>query len=493
MKTIEISNIGAIKHTKIEIPEDGGVVVLRGRNGTGKSTSLNAVQAILSGGIKLSVRDGEANGWVDGLGVHLTVGRAQRASGELEVHSLEGKYSIADLVDPKIIDPDAADSRRVRAILDMTRQKVDASTFWPVVDGQQQFEELVPAKAAAGDDPVRMAGAIKRELDAVAFRSERHAEEQRAKAAALMSLNAGIDLQAEHDEIALGQSYANAESERRRIIAARDAYDAAQRSRAAHQTALDAIPADVAGAEQALNVAEDAANAAMAEKQAEVATLLRLEKDLVRQLDECRARYVLVSGEVGLERAKLDSVEAKRAALKSATDHRASLLEAIARCDAVPQATSGAVDQATNYANARLAAITKGSLIREAIARDREAKRCLGSANESEKHAMRMREAGKGTDDILSGLVSRATDRLFVEVGRLRCITARGKTFFSELSAGERWAIGIDLAIDAVGAGGVFVCPQEAWEGQDDENRRLASDKLKAANVVMITAQAPGD
>lgn len=61
---------------------------------------------------------------------------------------------------------------------------------------------------------------------------------------------------------------------------------------------------------------------------------------------------------------------------------------------------------------------------------------------------------------------------------------------FSELSAGEKYAVVIPIAIKAVGEGGMFVIPQEAWEGLQPRVRRQIKQLLKGSHVVAITAQS---
>lgn len=67
--------------------------------------------------------------------------------------------------------------------------------------------------------------------------------------------------------------------------------------------------------------------------------------------------------------------------------------------------------------------------------------------------------------------------------------TKRGETFFNDLSAGERWKIALDVAIDAVGERGLIPLAQEAWEGLDPVNRRLIADHVRGRKVTVITAQ----
>jgi len=54
---------------------------------------------------------------------------------------------------------------------------------------------------------------------------------------------------------------------------------------------------------------------------------------------------------------------------------------------------------------------------------------------------------------------------------------------------GERWRIALEIAIAAVGEGGLLVIPQEAWEGLDPLNREAIAQQAKAALVVILTAE----
>ena len=57
---------------------------------------------------------------------------------------------------------------------------------------------------------------------------------------------------------------------------------------------------------------------------------------------------------------------------------------------------------------------------------------------------------------------------------------ARSATFYADLSSGERWRIALDIAIQAVGTGGLLVIPQEAWE---DWTRRIGTRLQKQAKA----------
>ncbi|MCX7671668.1 MAG: ATP-binding protein, partial [Anaerolineae bacterium] len=174
-KTIQIENVGPIERLSIPLPE-AGVVVLRGRNGCGKSHALDAVDALVTGRGRPPCRDGATKGRVAGCGVTLTIGRSQRRSGEAEVQSLEGRLDITQLVEPPIQDPEAADVRRIKALIQLSGRSATV----------QDFAAMIPDAAGLGlfdaDEPVALAGQIKRALEAEARRYEQAAEKERVAA-----------------------------------------------------------------------------------------------------------------------------------------------------------------------------------------------------------------------------------------------------------------------------------------------------------------------
>ena len=49
MSSVLIENVGAIDRLTIPVPDGGGVVVLRGPNGIGKTTALDGVMTCVTG------------------------------------------------------------------------------------------------------------------------------------------------------------------------------------------------------------------------------------------------------------------------------------------------------------------------------------------------------------------------------------------------------------------------------------------------------------
>lgn len=127
----------------------------------------------------------------------------------------------------------------------------------------------------------------------------------------------------------------------------------------------------------------------------------------------------------------------------------------------------------------------------------RKAKAALATAEAEEtrakkhaKNAEHWRGAAKKTDDVLSEVIQRAGLPLKVDGGRLVLTTeSRGETYYQELSLGERWRVALDIAVRAVGAGGVLVVPQEAWEGLDPINRAAIAERVAGTGVVLVTAE----
>ncbi|WP_347245691.1 hypothetical protein, partial [Thermogutta sp.] len=166
MREVLIENVGPIEKLAIPLPE-AGVVVLRGRNGVGKSHALAAVDSLVSGRGKPPCRDGAVRGAVEGFGAKLTIGRSTRRLGEAEVLTLEGRLDISQLVQPPIKDEEAADRQRIKALIQLSGQSADLNAFESILPENVSLGELVPP-SEQDNDPVVFAGRLKRALEAEA-------------------------------------------------------------------------------------------------------------------------------------------------------------------------------------------------------------------------------------------------------------------------------------------------------------------------------------
>lgn len=490
MSTIELTNVGPIEHLSIPVPEAGGVVVLQGPNGAGKSNALNAVDCAVSGRGKVNVRDGQRSAEVDAFGVKITVGRSARRSGELVVESLDGKLSIAELVDPGLKDQGAADLRRIKALVNLSGVLPSAELFHDLLGGRAEFDAVVSPGAASAADLVLMAEAIKRDIERAARQCELVVENEAGRASAFAEAAKGLDLSIPYDADALQAAMeaavrqdaalgAKAREHNRARLAADLAKDQAEEAGIRYdgptiEQAADAEAAaqiDATAAQEAFTAAKDAlalAEAAMA-----------------------RARS---------ERDSANSVLAAKIQVRKSAERHAQLLEehSLAMAATIPPAVPKE-DLAASAARVTAAreAVERGALVRKQIADKAMAEVHATEAGKHKTRAHALRQAAAGVDDVLSEVVGRTCKQLRVEAGRIVLDTVRGKTPFCELSEGERWRIALDIGIAALAekcnGRGVLVIPQTAWEGLDGHNRAAIAEHVAGRGVVVLTAEASDD
>lgn len=473
--TIELANVGPVEKVSIPVPEEGGIVVLRGRNGKGKSRALDAVEAAITGRGKVEVRDGQSRAEVEGLGVRLVVGRSTRRTGELEVETLDGRLSVAELVDPGLKNPEAADSRRIKALAQVSGILPSAGLFYRILEGI----DAAGLNLFDGDeqDLVAMADRVKRRLEAAARSAEEKATLARARGDAANARAATIDTEAPADADRLQADLFAAMEHQQKLTAEATAALAAKNSTEAARVSLEAAESRYEGPtlEQAIIAADEARGD------------YDRAKEEVRRLEAALAEA---------EKAEADKRQALSAAVtaRHTAENHFRLLGSLRQQLCPPPA--GPSDDDLAAASSRVAdarkAIETGALIRKA----REDKAAADEFRaEAAKHAetgAKLRAAAAGTDSVLSEAVSKGS-RLRVRDGRLMLDTPRGETYFADLSAGERWKLALDVAIDAVGQRGVFTIPQEAWEGLDPINRRELAEHVAGRGVVILTAEASAD
>ena len=493
-KQIELTDLGPIASLKIPIPAEGGCVVLHGRNGSGKSTALEAIRAAVGGKAKLTTRDGSAKGRVEAFGATVIVAASQRRKGEAEVVSLEGRGDVAALVDPGIANPEAADAARVRALVALSGREVTEAAFHGLLIGAEEWAEIV-GHVKQGD-PLEMAGAIKRAIEAAARKAEKQAEDASAMAAALLGQNEGIDLSAPSDAGQLAERYTAARealAEARATIEPRRAKHAAIMDASRRASSMLPPTVDLDAEEGRLTAALTASRGALQvvddQREDAVQVLARLEEQVkeVRQaLNNMKSRSAELAADIRAEVAELEAIAAKKA--------ERDRLVALA-LEPLPDdpSTDGTLEVlAVNVADAKRA-MEAGGAVREAIGRQQKAHELVERRNVIAKRAERLRDAAKGVDGVLTSLVADLCREIRIEGGRLVTDTRRGRTLFADLSHGERWRLALEFAIGAVGRGGVLVCPQEAWEGLDPRNRAAVADQLSGTGVVMFTAACSAD
>lgn len=456
-RNIEIENVGPIERLTIPLPE-AGVVVLHGRNGSGKSHAIAAVDSLVTGRGKLPCRDGAARGLVEGCGARLTIGRSSRRQGEAEVVTLEGKLDISQLVQPPIKDEDAADRTRIKALIQLSGASADPAMFRAVLPKSTTLGELVTPEDLAGD-PVALSGKVKRALEAEARRHEKAAEAAELKAAAIRERAGDVDPKAPEPA-------------------------------AAEKALQDALVAEGQLKTEAGQVAirrENARKAAEALKAARAKADVGDQAELEANLAKCDDTVQKLDKALAVARERQQQL---RKALGEARRHKADVAVLEKALQDVPQPIAQeALDQAAQKvaeARSRHAAAMEASHARRLLAQVEEV---LQTAGRARGQADAYRAAAGSVDWVLSDMVARVTKRLRVEAGRLVCDTDRGAELLSDLSGGERWRLALEIAAEQVGQGGLVTVPQEAWEGLDPQNRAEVADIARRVGVVLLTAE----
>lgn len=480
---VRLGDIMAIQDLRFTVPKGGGIIRLVGPNGAGKTCALNAIDYAMTGRGKVESRDGAPRGYIEAFGAKITVGKSRnQKTGELEVISLEGKLDISTLVDPGIKDADSADSKRIKALVQLTSQKPDPTLFYELLGGQEQYDLLVGSsvESSTGEDLVTLSARVKRKLEEVARTHEDAAKTADANAAAARRADPDLDLTAEHDETVLGKALEDAIRAESKLIADDDEYKrAVEASRKAELGIEDAEASYDGPTVERCTEIQRGCQDEVDVQQAKVSEL----QDALRVAQQCA------------ENARNQLARAIQLR-KAAEQHEQTIARWRSQLAKPEQkVTAEQLEASAQAVLTARKAVEQGAIIRHALAAKQQARKFQEAADNHRREATRLRDAAKATDNVLSDIVGRLGCPLRVEGGRL--VTdhpKRGKGVpYSELSMGERYAIAVPIAIHAVGHGGVFTLRQEAFEGLDFANRKMIAELLHGTGVTMITAECSKD
>jgi len=491
MSTITIQDVGPVE--ALSIPVQPGVVVLRGPNDSGKSLSIEAASKLAGGNSTVTRRDKATSGSIEGLGVKISVRQSARRSGELEALSIEGKLSIADLVDPKIKDPVAADRQRIKAILQLTGVKADVKLFENLLPGNSLPEKLSVATIKT-DDLVELAAGVKRDLEAASRKEASEAEKAETLALSYRQAAEGVDMGVETDGVVLQGVLEDALHVHSTILANEQS---AKESKAAGEQAKAKLREFAARQRPALGEV----TAKQAECTGEVA--FRDNEVESASTEVTRAETDLAKTKSRLDRAKQKKEVAAilLTAANGAVNHRQhedDLLHDwkgevdIANAVVVPSPEQ--VAEAEQPVTQAREAIEQAAVVREAKKKAVEAESLRVLAKTHNRAAESLREAARATDDVLSEAV--ASESLTVKGGRL--VTQhpdRGEVYYGDRSDGTRWKLAIDEAIKRIRQLGaeqtaLIPVPQAAWSELDPTNKTAVHEYAVAKGVTILTAEA---
>jgi energy-coupling factor transporter ATP-binding protein EcfA2 len=477
----EITNIGPI--ARLEVPtKPGAITVLRGRNGSGKTTALNAVNAVATHqASRLPLRDGTMAGEVKALGARIAIARngANRRLGDVVVTSIDDDVSVADLVDPKIKDVIAADARRIKALVALVGAVVTEEQLQALV-GQEDFDTIVRPESLECTDVVEMVERVKRDIEQAARLKESIAEQAAGRAAGLLQGVPAEPTTAHHSAEEL-QAVLEAAVEQRARIAAQISSAHEQRTRIADaQAALAKL-----SAEGGLTV-EQARNA-VADAEAQRQRCMEAIKQLEEQCRLASSELTMAQQRAKQAAAEFDVAQRRAAAIEAAT--------VVVSRDFLYEPGQDEYAAAERLINDARYALEEAAVARDADRKRAEATKELDRAEAARNRAAALRKAAGAALGMLAGAVRGLHERVTVDEQMRLVVThpARGQCYFAELSHGERWSLAIHLVVEAFrrrGQQGLLVIPQEAWEGLDAENRLAIRDQVRRSELVALTAEA---
>lgn len=477
---INIDDLGPIHHASIPVPAGGGVVVMIGPNGCGKSHVVHAVEALTSKAGRIVTRDGAPRGEISAFGATLRVAQKLSRLGTLEVQHLDGKFNISDLVDPQLKDPVPADRKRIKALIQLSGQgKANVEPFYTLVGGQEPFTELVSPSALETDDMVTMAEQIKREFERIARTCASSAEILYGQAEIARGAAAGVNINAPHDKTALDKALELAVVENSQL---------GERAKAAVQAAANAAQAkDALAKAKAEYKGLDVSTASYLSEEAgkKLSTRQSTVDRLKRELEEAEGLLVLIKHEKELADRTLAAAQTKEATVEE--------FRKLAEATIPPEVGLDDIEAANSRVEVARSAVETGILVRKAKEELEKAVGLKEDAVEAERKSILFREAAGSIDTVLSNCVQGLGVPLAVSGGRLVTETDRGTELFADLSRGEQYKLAIGIAVKAVGPGGIIPLPQEAWEGLDPSNRQIIAAEVENTGVIILTAEATDD
>lgn len=490
---ITIKDVGPItEHTLTVVP---GVTIITGQNEVGKSTAILATAALAGRKeAELSVRDGCKSGMVQGLGTTLLIGKRTTRAGELEVDSVEDRIDLASLVDPGLKQPAAATKKRIKALISLTGTKLDIADFGVMLPESMQGEIL---QADADDDPVDMAGKIKRRMESKAREMEEFAKDHETKAIGAKRAFEGIDLDAPHDSAALQQAYSDALQEKGSIesqvkaAAKRSAeIDEAKRTLAAAEGQGNKL----AEAEQQLQAKEDAFNAAERAREAAKSAAEEAQQKVDEAIRAATAAKTAYNQTQSTWTATHDAWESQRQTVEAIKQNTAHLetLRNLANAAAPEAPSDDDVAAAREAAEKAFAALEQASKVREGLKAKEDHDKHRKTQAEFLEKANIFRQAAAATDEVLSNAVAAKT--LKVIAGELCYVEGDRNEPYARLSDGKRYQVAILEIARAIHATSkrLAVVPlnQQAWEGLDEENRKIVATAAVECNICVVTAEA---
>lgn len=463
MSTVEIENVSAIRHAVFDMPRgEGGVMILLGESGAGKTTAIRCLAGLLGNKDELaylSPSDGAERGSIQGLGRSVTIGQKTTSKGAVEVPVLDKRIDIGVLVDPGVDSIQARTKARVKSLVSIGGVKVTPMEL--LGEKNKHLAQFIDMdEAAACDDPVAMANILKRALEAEA-RAVESDSDRKAGAASAKRTEAG-----DIDELESTDDYETIVKKHREAALA---VSKAAELNAARESAIEAnarIEKQLAGLKQDRQMPDiETQEKSLEECNATVEQLTkRLEAAKERQN---QAKYDLETSRNFISQIK--RLEDSMVAVDNVAIDMESLL-------AAESAASRLLENAMTVERRRAALD--------------ESKRLQNESAQLVERSLEFRSAAAMVVENVSkalpaGPIKMGDDGLLVVQHK-----KRGKSVpMDELSTGELWRVVLPYAIKAVGVGGIIPVSQESWQALGDDLKKEIDSICRANQVWLVSAQ----
>jgi len=481
-REIEIDHARGVELLRLPIPKDGGIVLVRGRCGSGKTTVIDCVKSLSDPEARkrLEPTDHAPHGTIRAPGMTVRIGRSRTSVGELEMDILDASNDPLIFVDPGIKDLAAADRRRLQTLVRLSGVTVPAEK-WKEFASDAGID--ISPILAKDDDPVVVADKLRRKMHEKALEQERLRDTKEAEAATKEQTVQDVDVSSGGDSAALNQVL-SAAIERRSAIrsqreAAREAATEAQQARERLEK-LDQPPG--------LDTLEEAIEAAAYELEKEDGHISGLEDKINELTNELKARLSTRKDAAN----KMDrAIERKKSAeqLHSTLNELSASIESLEQ-KAATDPGDDAIMGAESAVEQAQSAVERADTVRRAIHQREQAEELRTESKQAAQTADTLRTLARSTDTVLESIVAdMGLENLQVRDGRIYTTTPRGTIPVSELSTGELTRIALEMAARNVKMGGLVPCDHEAFQALDPELQAEVASICKELKIVLFTGQ----
>jgi hypothetical protein len=453
------------------------------------------------------LKDGTKSGKVSGFGATITIGSIVRRQGsvEAEVEHIEGKFSITDLVDPKIKGKNDRDKYRIKALLTVRGVTVTPETFKSLFESEKDFEEIVSKSSLETTDPVEMSAKIKRDIENHARIAENQSQKLHSDYVAAVEdteyqqeniINDLTEFNKQGAE--LGQIYNQLVAEKKAFESASKNIELAKKSIASIDVKNDEIRIETEKAKIGVweienSISQERIDGLESEIKYIQETIKKLQDDIKKSEHSIESLNTSIKNNdksILSSNKLIDEIREKLDGLKGYKE----IVEKSQNLKPVIQEEIDVARTAYEKHNDRL---VKHAVALEKKRKLEKAKTILAECLDAEQRAATLREVAKNCESVLSELVG-GESLLYINDGRMCIKTERGETYYDELSDGERWRTAFLAVADSIkkddNKNALLPIPQRGWESLDPINQNLVAKLAKEHGLwIMTAATSDGD